>query len=76
MQHMAALANILKSRETNPLLIYNCDESMVEITDSKVPRVVTLKSCDNVYATTEKGGQVSHITLVATIRFERVCITI
>ena len=69
MQHAAALAKVLDERSIHPKLVYNCDETMVEISDSKVPKVVTLKESKNVYRTTKGGGQVSHITLIATIGY-------
>ena len=68
MQHADALAKVIQDKKTHPKLIYNCDETMVEISDTSPGKVITLKELQNVYKLTKSGGQVSHITLVATIR--------
>ena len=68
MQHATALAKVLHENKIHPKLIYNCDETMVEVSESTPAKVITLNESKNIYKLSSDGGQVSHITLVATIR--------
>ena len=70
MQHIAALSNVISEKKVHPRLIYNCDETMVDISDGKPPRVLTVREATINYRKT-KGSIPAHITLVATIRYER-----
>ena len=66
MQHIAAMSKIIFEKQVHPQLVYNCDETMVDVSDRKSPKVITLREYSKVYKKTTET-QPTHITLIATI---------
>ena len=66
MQHLAALCRNIHSHKVHSKLIYNCDETMVDVTEKTAPKVITLREYTKVYKKSS-GITPQHITLVATI---------
>ena len=65
MQHVNALSKTIDELEINASLIWNMDESMVDVSSETSTKVITLAEATKTYA--KAATPPNHITLIGTI---------